>query len=252
MDLLHAGLLFGAGIVGGALSAVAGGASLITFPALLAAGLPPVVAVATNVSALAPSILLAVLTERAKLPPLNRSFLGLVLISGAGTVAGAALLLITPERVFGVLVPLLLAIGTALLACAGRVRDWVTKRSGRSEPDRRLSAALIVPVSIYSGYFGAGAGVMLVAVTSLETADYRQANVMKNVMTFTTTAVATTIYAAYGILDWPATFLIGAGGILGGIAGVRFARIVPQEGMRVIVVLIGVTLTLVYAWHYWI
>ena len=119
------------------------------------------------------------------------------------------MLLLTPQRLFEVMVPLLLAIGTLLLACSGRVRNWVVRRSGHSTPNRRLSAALIVPVSIYSGYFGAGAGVMLVGVTSLETEDYRQANAMKNVMTLTTTSVATAVYAASGMLNWPAMFLIG-------------------------------------------
>lgn len=252
MDLSQVGLLFGAGVVGGTFSALAGGASLITFPALLAAGLPPLSAIATNVSSLAPALLLAVLTERSKLPALNPSFLGLVLISAVGTLAGTALLLITPEQLFVVLVPVLLAVGTTLLACSGRVRRWVMARTGRDTPDRRLSAALMVPVSIYSGYFGAGAGVMLVAVTSLETDDYRQANVMKNVMTFTTTAVAATAYTFSGVMDWSAALLIGGGGIIGSFAGVRFARAVPQDGMRVIVVLIGVMLTLAFAWHYWI
>lgn len=252
MDLFHAGLLFGAGIVGGLISALAGGASIVTFPALLAAGLPPVTAVATNVSAFAPALLLAVFTEREKLPPMNRSFLGLILVSGIGTVMGAALLLATPERLFGMLVPLLLAIGTLLLAVSGRVRDWMKKRSGHNKADRRLSASLILPVSIYSGYFGAGAGVMLAGVTSLEAEDYRQANAMKNVMTLTTTTAAIIVYAASGTLDWPATFLLGGGGILGGIAGVRLARIVPQDRMRMIVVVFGVVLTLTYAWRYWL
>jgi len=109
MDLLHIVLLIGAGIIGGVLSTIAGGAALVTFPALLAAGLSPVVATAVNTTALTASLFLAAVYDRSQLPSLGRRFFLLVLVSVLGALIGAVLLLITPERTFAALVPLLLA-----------------------------------------------------------------------------------------------------------------------------------------------
>src|SRR5580692_11180334 len=99
MDLFHIALLLGAGIVGGTLSALAGGAALITFPALLAAGLDPVIATAANMVALTPGNFIAALYDRSQLPPFDRSFVGLVMASIAGALLGATLLLLTPVSV---------------------------------------------------------------------------------------------------------------------------------------------------------
>src|SRR5437660_1157451 len=108
MDPLHIAFLLGAGVVGGVISSVVGGASIITFPALLATGLNPVLATAANMVALTPGNFVAALYDRSQLPPFDRAFVGLVLASILGAVLGAALLVATPVRVFAMLVPLLM------------------------------------------------------------------------------------------------------------------------------------------------
>src|SRR5687767_13804667 len=112
MDLVHIVLLVAAGIIGGIISSIAGGAALFIFPALLATGLSPVVATTVSTTALTPSLFLAALYDRAQLPPLDRSFYGMILVSIIGGLIGAMLLLLTPERMFAALVPLLLSFAT--------------------------------------------------------------------------------------------------------------------------------------------
>src|SRR5262245_29544238 len=109
-------MLFGAGIIGGALAGLVGGASLITFPALLAAGLPPIIANASNQAAVLPANVMAAAADRTLLPPFNRALLGLMVGAVVATLVGSALLLLTPERAFEVLVPVLLGFATVLLA----------------------------------------------------------------------------------------------------------------------------------------
>src|SRR5262245_21561448 len=125
MDLQAVAMLVSAGIVGGAISSLVGGAAIVTFPALIASGLSPVVATATNLVALCPGNLVAAIYDRTQLPPLNRGFVGLVVWSLLGAVIGAGLLLVTPERMFAVLVPALLGFSTVLFAYAGRISEWM-------------------------------------------------------------------------------------------------------------------------------
>ena len=117
-------MLFGAGLAGGIVTAVVGGASLLTFPALLAAGLPPIVANASNTVALMPGNFVAGIADLEHLPRWNRSFVGLITVCVAGSVVGAGLLLVTPERAFTAVVPVLVGLATILFAGAGRIRRW--------------------------------------------------------------------------------------------------------------------------------
>src|SRR5262245_6680904 len=121
MDFTTIALLLVAGLIGGVLAAMVGGASVVTFPVLIALGLNPVVATATNLVAVFPGNFIAALADRSQLPPFNRAFVGLVAASVLGALLGAALLLATPHRMFEILVPLLLAFSTVLFAYAGRI-----------------------------------------------------------------------------------------------------------------------------------
>ena len=168
---LHIAFLFFAGIAGGVISSLAGGASVITFPALLATGLPPVVATASNLVALIPGNLSAgdyrPRAAAAARPRLRRPGRGL----GAGRAGRRALLLVTPERVFEVLIPLLLGFATVLFAFAGRISAWLRARARGARRDGAhnwgTSIAWLLPVSVYGGYFGAGVGVLLLGVLSV-------------------------------------------------------------------------------------
>jgi len=250
MDLLHGALLVAAGIAGGCMAAIVGGAAVITFPALLAAGLPPVMATAANTVALTPGLFLAAIYDRSQLPPFDHSFVAVALASIVGAVIGAVLLVLTPEQVFSALVPLLLGFATVLFAYAGRISTWLATRGDA----RRFthSPAVVLPVSVYGGYFGAGVGVLMLGVLSVGTAgNYRSANVTKNLVTGLNSATATVIFAAQGVVSWPATLLMMAGTLVGGLIGARLAQVMPNHAARTLVVFVGALLTAVFAWRYW-
>ncbi len=256
MDISTAAMLGAAGLAGGTLSSMVGGAGLITFSAMLGAGLPPVVAAASNMVALTPGNFLAALSDRTQLPPLDRAFVGLILASLAGAAAGALLLLFTPGRMFEVLVPLLLGFATLLVAFGDRISAAIRARSlvrhGREPVVRITSVPILLPVSVYGGYFGSGVGVLLIAVLSIVTGgDYRAANVTKNLVTSLNSFVASALFAIQGIVNWPAALLMMGGALIGGLIGAQIARIAPRNIMRIAVIVVGCLLTAVYAWRYW-
>jgi hypothetical protein len=253
----HAGLLlFGAGLAGGIVTAIVGGASLITFPALLAAGLPPIAANASNTVALTPGNIVAGFADLERLPQWDRSFLGLMVVCVAGSVAGAVLLLVTPEKAFTAVVPLLIGFATILFALSGRIRGWILSRAagsaGTHPSSDGLRLLLFAPVAVYGGYFGAGMSVLLLALLSVSRADeYRAANVIKNLLSGLTSFVAVGVFVFQGIVAWPPTMVMMAGAVVGGFLGGRLARVLPPDLLRWIVIVVGTILTGVYAWRYW-
>lgn len=256
MDLTHVLILIGAGLVGGTLSAVIGGASLLTFPALLATGLPPVNAAACNLTALVPCNFFAAIADRTQLPPLNRSFGALVFGSVVGAGIGAALLLSTPQRIFAGLIPLLLGFATILFAYAGRITTWLRERRKRlagKEPQLGVTnLRILLPVSVYGGYFGAGVGVLLLAVLSIGTGgDYRSANVTKNLVTSLNSMVAAAIMIAQGAVYWPQTLAMMSGAVAGGLIGSWLARVLPRQIIRFLIIAVGLLLTIYFAHLYW-
>lgn len=255
MESHSALLLLGAGLAGGIVTAIVGGASLITFPALLAAGLPPIVANASNVVATTPGNLMAGLADLERLPRWNRSFLGLMLVSIAGSVAGALLLLVTPEKAFTAAVPLLIGFATALFAISGRVRLWILTRpaSARRVSSDGLGLLMFAPVAIYGGYFGAGMSVMLLAILSVSlTGEFRAINVVKNLLAALTGVVPAIVFIVQGeIVAWWPTLIMMVGTVLGGFLGGRLVRVLPPGLVHWIVIAVGSVLTAVYAWRYW-
>jgi uncharacterized protein len=256
MDPLSIALLLFAGVTGGIISALAGGASIITFPILLATGISPVSAAVTNTVALTPGNIMAAVTERSQFPPLGRSFIPLVVTSVLATLAGGALLTLTPERIFAKLIPVLLGFATILFACTDRITAWIKSRAaarGEEGPHRWTSSiAWLMPVSVYGGYFGAGLGVLVLAVLSIGTGgDYRSANVTKNLVISLNSIVVSTFFFTQGLVAMPHVLVMMAGAVLGGFTGARIAQWVPNEAARWIVVVIGASLTIAFAWRYW-
>jgi uncharacterized protein len=254
----HSGLmLLGAGLAGGIVTAMVGGASLITFPALLAAGLPAIVANASNTVALTPGNLVAGFADLESLPPWDRSFLGLMVVCVAGSVAGAVLLLVTPEKAFTAVVPLLIGFATILFALSDRIRGWLLSRAtasgGNHVSSDGLRLLLVAPVALYGGYFGAGMSVMLLAILSVSRGDeFRATNVVKNLLSGLTSFVAVVVFVFQGIVAWPPTMVMMAGALVGGFLGGRLARVLPPDLVRSIVITVGTILTSVYAWRYWL
>jgi uncharacterized membrane protein YfcA len=256
MDVASTALLAGAGLVGGTIASLAGGAALITFPTFLAVGLTPIAAISTNIAALTPGSLVAALSDRTQLPPLDRGFVGLVLASVIGAGIGAVLLMLTSNRVFETLVPLLIGFATILFAFGERIsaafRARALARHGREPEIKLTSIPMLLPVSVYGGYFGAGLGVLLIAVLQLATSgEYRPANATKNLVAALNGSVAMTVFAVEGSINWPAALTMMCGALIGSVIGARIARHAPRELMRWVVTIIGVVLTGVYAWRYW-
>jgi uncharacterized membrane protein YfcA len=256
MDVASTALLAGAGLVGGTIASLAGGAALITFPTFLAVGLTPIAAIATNIAALTPGSLVAALSDRTQLPPLDRGFVGLVLASVIGAGIGAVLLMLTSNRVFEILVPLLIGFATILFAFGEQISAAFRARSlarhGREPEIKLTSIPMLLPVSVYGGYFGAGLGVLLIAVLQLATSgQYRPANATKNLVAALNGAVAMTVFAVQGSINWPAALAMMCGALVGSVIGAQIARHAPREIMRWVVTAIGVVLTCVYAWRYW-
>ncbi len=257
MDISIALMLLMAGIAGGALSALVGGASLVLFPAMLAAGVPPIMAVASNTTAITPGNFLAAMADRSKLPKADRAFVALVITSLLAATGGALILMRTPERVFEMLVPLLLGFGTLLFAYARPIGAWLGRLSfrkgGATLHPNAVGLALIVPVSIYGGYFGAGVGVLLIAALSVANGgDYRAANVTKNLVGSLNNLVAAVVFATQGAIAWLPMLLVAAGAIVGALAGAHVSRVLPVATARWMVIVFGALLTAIYAWRYWL
>jgi uncharacterized membrane protein YfcA len=249
-------VLLGTGLVGGVMAALVGGASVITFPVLLWAGLSPVAATASNLVAVSGGNFLAAMTNRDHLPPINRAFVGLILASLLGALLGAVLLLATPTRMFEQLIPLLLAFATVLFAFADPITQWMRARAkARGKDEWRMnvtSVPLILPISVYGGYFGAGAGTLLLGALTLATeGDYRRANAAKNLVSSLNTVAAAVWFVMNGAVSWPQTLSMMAGCLAGGFCGAHLSRRVPQQFMRVVVIAVGILLTVVFARKYW-
>jgi uncharacterized membrane protein YfcA len=255
MDLLTTALLVGTGVVAGIIASIVGGAAVVVYPALIASGISPQLAAVCNLTALMPATMLAALADRSQLPPFNRAFVSLILASIFGAALGASLLLLTPARLFAVFVPLLLGFATLLFAYAERIGTWLRARAAGRGHDIAFnvgSLKVLLPVSFYGGYFGAGVGILILAVFSLATGgDYRSANVAKNFVSSLNGLAASVVFATQGAIPWPQTFALMAGTVGGGLLGSHIARIIPRHVVRVLIVGVGAVLTVAFARQYW-
>ena len=250
MDLATVALQAGAGLVGGVANAIAGGATLITFPAMLASGIPPVVANASNAVAVTPGHFIAAVADRARMPALDRRFFILILLSLIGAGIGAALLLFTSDRAFLLLVPFLVGAATVIFAFSKQIQTAVS-RGGKPHPF--LAEILLVPATVYGGYFGGGLGVMLLAILAvLGVRDVRAANVFKNLLASAVSLVTIAIFIAMGLVSWPHTLVMLVGAAGGGFLGGWLVRLLPPAAVRAVVIAAGAVITIYYAWRYWL
>jgi len=255
MDLTTTVFLAGTGIVAGIIAAMVGGAAVVIYPALIATGVPPQLAAVSNLASIMPATMLAALADRSQLPPFDRAFVGLIIASIVGAGIGAAFLVMTPERMFAQIVPLLLGFATLLFAFSERISRWLRSRAegrGHAIAFNFASLKVILPVSFYGGYFGAGVGILMLGVFSLATGgDYRAANVTKNFVSSLNGFAATLVFATHGAVLWPQTLALAVGTIGGGLIGAYVARIIPRNVVRVLVVAVGAVLTIAFARRYW-
>jgi uncharacterized membrane protein YfcA len=256
MDVITNTFQVGTGDVAGIIAAMVGGAAVVIYPALIATGVSPQLAAVSNLASVMPATMLAALSDRSQLPPFNRAFIGLILASVIGAGAGAVVLLLTPERMFAQIVPLLIAFATLLFAFAERISLWLRTRAegrGHDISFNLASLKIVLPVSFYGGYFGAGVGILMLGVFSLATGgDYRAANVAKNFVASLNGLAATLVFATHDAILWPQTLALAAGTIGGGLIGAYAARVIPRNVVRFLIVGVGAALTLALAQRYWL
>jgi len=246
MSPIDVALLVLAGFAASAVNALAGGGSLITFPTLVALGLPPVAANVTNSLGVSPGYAASVVGSRTDLADLarrrgRRSLVALLPTAVTGTAGGCALLLVTPARAFELVVPFLVLGATAVLAFQRRLRSLVGHPRDLTPQQRRLALhALVLLGSAYGGYFGAALGVMLVAVLALVLDESLQhISALKNAISAVAGLVTVVAFALFGPVDWTAVAVLVPATIAGGYAGARLLTRLPATVLRVLIVGIG-------------
>ena len=249
--LILAAAAFGAGVM----NAMAGGGTILTFPSLIFLGIPAIAANATSTVALLPAAVASLYGYRAEVRQ-NRGWLKtLFLPSLVGGTIGSVLLLRTPEKVFAVLAPLLILFATTLFIVQGALARRHAPRtvSDPSELPRgrwALASLLQLGVAVYGGYFGAGIGILMLALLGfLGLANIHAANGVKNFFNLCINTIAAGYFIYKGAVVWPAALVIVAGATLGGYAGARFAQRIGKEKARTAVIVIGLAVTAILVWQ---
>ena len=222
------------------LRSVAGGGSLLVFPALLAVGFPPLAANVTNSVAQWPGYLGQVVGGQEELRGQRRRMLLTSAAGVAGSAVGCGLLLVLPDAVFDAIVPVLVLLASAMLALSPRIKRWV----GTPEPGApdRLAALLpaVFVAAIYGGYFGGALGVILIATLSLCAHDRLvRLNALKGVLSLVIATVTVVIFAIGAPVDWTAVALLAPTTLIGGFLGAKLARRLPEAVLRWSVVILG-------------
>lgn len=229
------------GLLAGGLNSVAGGGSLLLFPALLAAGLPPLAANVTTTVSVWPGYIGTAAGYHAELRGQRRSVLALAGTALLGGGTGALLLLTTPESLFEAVVPVLVVLASLMLALQTRVTRWVQTVPGVTGGLRSplLHAALFL-AAVYGGYFGGALGVILLTVLAVFLAgDLQRLNALRSVLSLLVNTVALAAFALFGPVDWSVVAVAAPACLLGGYAGARVARRLPVGALRGVVVVVG-------------
>ncbi|HZL09404.1 MAG TPA: sulfite exporter TauE/SafE family protein [Prolixibacteraceae bacterium] len=243
-------LILLAAIAAGFINALAGGGTLVTFPVLLALGLPPVVANVTNTVALVPGTIGGMWAQRNDFHSQYKRLLKLLPAAVAGGIAGGLLILNTSETAFRSLIPYLILLATLLLAAQVRIKNWVVSRMGQVHIEQQNPMIMIVLVfvaSIYGGYFGAGLGVILMAVLGLVINDnITRLNFLKQALAFSINLAAAIYFAFSGKVEWMVAFVMIFGSISGGLIGGKLAGKIKPELLRWIVVAAGLIASIIF------
>ena len=239
-------LLVVAGFLAGTVNAIAGGGSLISFPALMAAGLSPVAANVTNAVALLPGYLGGSVGYRRELQGQRSRAQLLAMTTALGGLLGAILIVLGPEDVFEAIVPFLILFSCALLAAQPAIsrRLKPPTRGSAGERSPRLHGPAFL-AAVYGGYFGAGLGIMVLSILSLTIADAMQRlNALKGVLSLVINTVAALFFVLFGPVDWGAAVIMALTTYGGGLAGARIARGLSGPLLRGLVIGFGVVVAL--------
>jgi uncharacterized membrane protein YfcA len=231
----------------GAINSVAGGGTFFSFPSLLAVGVPPIAANASNSVALWPASLSGAWAYRKELERYRRYLLPMGIVSLLGGVGGGLLLLSTKDATFSALIPWLLMFATILFAFSGRVSKWL-HGSAISAPSTGAAAlAGQAVVSVYGGFFGAGMGILMLASLAMAGHDdVHEINAIKNLLSAVIYSVTVLTFVIAGAISWPHTIIMLATATLGGYCGAAVARKIPALWLRRFIIAVGTMLTAYY------
>ncbi len=245
-------IFFLAGVFAGAVNSVAGGGSLISFPSMVALGIPAIVANATNTAAIWPGSLSSAITYGREIKPERSLVFTLLIPSILGGLLGAMVLVFTPPALFGKIVPFLVLFATLLFASRGlfdRLIKRPTSEEGKVTLGGRIWGFLFqLFVATYGGYFGAGIGILMLGSFSIMgMRDILKMNGLKALVGTMINLIAFIFFAIRGLVEWPIAIVMGAGTILGGFGGARIARRINQKYLRWFVIAVGLGVSI---WMY--
>jgi len=240
-----------AGMAAGTINTVVGSGTLITFPTLLAFGIPPVTANVSNTIGLVPGSLSGAIGYRAELAGQRSRLVRLGSASLIGGVVGALLLLVLPSGAFDAIVPVLILLGCALVIVGPRISQRVAARAeaqgGMAEHGVWWVWPAVAAAGVYGGYFGAAQGVLLMAILGIGVADSMQRhNATKNVLALLVNGIAAVVFVFVAHVDWQVAGLIAVGSVIGGQIGATVGRRLPASVLRGVIVVVGIVAVLTF------
>jgi uncharacterized membrane protein YfcA len=234
-----------AGLGAGTVNTIVGSGSLITFPTLLAVGLPPLTANVTNTVGLVPGSISGAFGYRRELRGQVARVARLGTAGLAGGVVGAALLVAFPSNVFERVIPFLVLVAVALTLVQPWVAARAASRPGRREDGGPALLAIVFANGVYGGYFGAAQGVILLAVLGALVRDHLQRlNAAKNVVTVVVNGAAAVLFALFAHVRWPVSAVLAAGAVVGGQLGAGVGRKLPAGALRAAIVVVGIAVSI--------
>lgn len=247
MELLTAGGLAAAAFAAGAVNSVAGGGSLISFPALIAAGYGTKAANVTNAVALLPGYFGGTLGYRPELYSQRQRVISMSIPAVLGALAGSAILLLTPDSAFDVIVPFLILFACGLMMMQDRLAKYALYHRRENSRDFPVSLSIAVFfLAIYGAYFGAGLGIVTLAVLGiLLPDDIQRSNALKGWLAFVVNCLAAAIFAVFGPVRWAPAAVMALAALAGGYLGVRLARRLGRKWLRRAVVLYGLAFAII-------
>lgn len=246
LDAMHIALVALAAFGGGLVNAIAGGGSLITFPTLVALGVPPIVANVTNTIALCPGYFGATIAQRKDLAGQRTRLVLLLPLAAIAGAAGALLLLHTEEATFTAVVPFLILFAAIVIGLQGRLRLWLERRERRGSSEA-IAVLPVTAAAVYGGYFGAGVGVIILAALGVVLADtLTRLNALKQTISLTVNVTAAVVFAIRAPVDWKVVAIMAGGALLGGLAGGALARRVSADALRWGILILGTAIACVY------
>lgn len=246
MTSADAFILLAAGILGGLASTIASVASVVSYPVLLALGLPPLAANVTNTMSLVLNGVGSVLGSRPELAGQRSRVLRLGLVNALGGGVGAGILLLAPAGAFAVVVPVLICGASILLLAQPMIRS-LAPTPGAEHSRARLAG--VFAVAVYAGYFGAAAGVLMLALLSTMLLEpLTRVNAVKNAIGGSANAVAAILFAVFAPVHWAYVPLLAIGFLIGGFVGPRLVRLLPVRPLRIVIALAGIALAVKLGW----